>query len=348
MVTLNVIHELTVAHEDKIWKIRGLLGASIAMSSRESLIRLNLSFSPTNDWELLNYFSVGDYVQFSLGYADRGCPPLTELFNGKVKSIEPGTPINIACLCGYEEIRNRKISKTYTNQSYLQIATDIVEQMGYRIATQPDLELYMTPPQHYRIDQKTLEQAMNDLCNECFAEWYPIGGGEVWFGEKDVTRPVYGETPVFILGRNVFAEVSKINLKKQTDIHKVIAKVYDADNEKEITLGVYQDANYTEGQRVISCTAKVGNPNQVMANQLAKRYYDRSLHGFKGNLTVIGDPRVVKGGTVKIYLSKEDRLAGYGYNVTVKGVHHYYGEGGFTQGLYTTTFDFVGSSNWIN
>jgi hypothetical protein len=348
LVTLNVIHELIVAHnlgsDSILWKIRGLLGAKCGMSNKEVMNSLELTFSPSPEWNMANYFAEGDFVQFSLGYTDSGCPPLTNLFEGNVKTVDAGTPITVTCFQGHDEFKKKQFSHTYISMSYKQIAQDIIDRMGYRMVTPAEWSIFVTPEENYRVDEKTPEKAMDELCERCFAEWYPIGGGEVYFGELQQSRVVAGEKPVFISGRNVFDEMSNIKFKSKTNYKKVKVRLRDADNEQAEFIGTYTAQDYVEGDKVATFVITCGSPNQILANQIAQRHYELMIKGFGGSFVAIGDPRVVKGCTVKIKNWKFPDSDGY--DATVTGCHHYYGEPSLV-GLYSTTFDCVGSSVWI-
>jgi len=262
------------------------------------------------EWQgkyLYEHIKKGDKVVIELGYNDQN----KEIFQGYVTSVSARIPVEIKVEDAAWLLKQNTITKSYKKVELSQLLKDIL----------PSVVLFEAPGVSlgsFRISNATTIKILEELKSAYFLKSF-FRGGKLYVGFAYV--PKLQKKHVLKFNQNVVS-VDDLNYKIEDDV-KIKLKIVNIlpNNKKQ----EYEFGDTTGEQRTLTYyDKKEADIKKIGAEEIKRLRYT----GYRGSITIFGEPMINHGDAVKLIDPKYPEREG---TYLVKSVNKSFGDSGYRQ-----------------
>jgi hypothetical protein len=253
-----------------------------------------------------------DVVKLELGYGDR----LHQVFKGYVTAIHTSTPIVLDCQDEMLILKRNMFSKSYRNVKLSELLKDMLTPIGVKYDVVADYDLGS-----YRISGKeTICKEMERLRKDYFLKFF-FREGIFYVGQAYV--PKLQTRHIVKFNRHVVEDNLEYVVKEDVKIKIQCVIMYPNKESEKFEVGDKEGEVRTFHQYNIS----VAEMKRLAEIEIDRLRYD----GYRGSVTIFGEPHIKHGDIVKFINDDEPERTG---EYLIKRVNLKFSPSGYRQTLY--------------
>jgi hypothetical protein len=253
-----------------------------------------------------------DIIKLQLGYDER----LHQVFKGYVTAIHTSTPIVLDCQDEMLILKKNNFSKAYRNVKLSELMADMLKPIGvkYEVVADYDLGFFRTK------SNATIAQVLEALRKDYFMKFF-FREDILYIGLPYV--PKLQTRHIVKFNRHVIDDNLEYLRKDDIKIKMQCVIMYPNNNVEKFTLGADDGEIRTFHQYNVS----VAEMKRLANIEMERLRYD----GYRGSVTIFGEPHIKHGDIVKFINDDEPERTG---EYLIKRVNIKFSQNGYRQILY--------------
>lgn len=311
---LKMNHELTIGN----YTIKGLSAVEIKSSWEDMTDMCKITIPKKLKWKGQPIawsenpiFKKEDLVTLSLGYDDR----LHEVFKGYLTAIHTDRPIILDCQDEMLMLKKNNFQNTYRNVTLSQLLADMLKPIGVKYEVVADYDFGKL-----RIDNASIAKVLSDLRKDYFLKFF-FRDGIFYAGLPYVAK--LQSRHVIRFNRHVVEENLEYVRKDDVKINLKCVILYPNGKTKSFEVGDSEGETRTFHKYDIP----VEEMKRLAEIEIERLRYD----GYRGSLTVFGEPHIKHGDIVQFINDEEPERTG---EYLIKRVDVTFSESGYRQIIY--------------
>ncbi len=249
----------------------------------------------------LNFVSVGDVIDVSLGYGIHGQAALRAVFSGEIVEVSPNLPLKIRAVSKSYGASKNGYKQVYKNATWKDIIEDAIIKAGCTVVW-GEYPISGDPPESFTVDGQTPAQVLNGIADVTGCVWYALPGtDEIYFGHPFEEPAGEGKVYLFEYGKNIVD--CNVEYEETSKLKKVVVTLTDNNFKVGQVTGEYVHPDYEDGDAVKYIEQGDGSPTKDKADKLAYDIFlKEAVSGFSGNFTAVGNPHMKQGSKAQLLI----------------------------------------------